>query len=479
MSVTDRWHKSYPKPGDEPCKHGKADAPLYPSKEHLKGDRWQVRWYDPDGKQRSRNFRLKDGKDPNKHADAFDKKIQAELASDDYIDPKAAETTFAEYAAERFEARKVEANRKRALLGFLYNHVNEDPDNPGRTRCGGPSLGQYTFANLGRKISLTRDWVDGLDYMEDSSAAQVVAAMSMVFRAAIDDNLIRRNPTLADSVDRPKAETVKAEPWSPDVVDAVAEGLEKQDARCGILPFLGAATGMRQGEMFGFSADDIGEADFFRKQLIVQVRRQVQVKGGVLCFAKLKNKKDHAAPVPAAFAEMLLEYMERFPPVEVTLPWEKPDGKPVTHRLIIVRDDGRPWTAQYFNQYRWKPALAHARLIPPRPRGGEWPAARDKGCHRLRHTAVSWWLGKGASLSDVAAWIGDTEAEVLKTYSHMIPGAEAKGRAAMAEFFALLPSGARNMHSRGPSEGSGLVSDVPAISSPETSPDSSARRQEP
>ena len=53
MSVTDRWHKTYPRAGDEPCKCGTKKRPLFPTSEHLEGDRWQVRWKDPAGRQRT------------------------------------------------------------------------------------------------------------------------------------------------------------------------------------------------------------------------------------------------------------------------------------------------------------------------------------------------------------------------------------------------------------------------------------------
>lgn len=51
--------------------------------------------------------------------------------------------------------------------------------------------------------------------------------------------------------------------------------------RFAVLPYLGAGTGMRQGEMFGLAVDDV---DFLRK--VVHVRRQVRLVGNVLCFAR-------------------------------------------------------------------------------------------------------------------------------------------------------------------------------------------------
>jgi integrase len=139
----------------------------------------------------------------------------------------------------------------------------------------------------------------------------------------------------------------------------------------------------------------------------------------------------------------------------VTPPWaqagNKMDGKPVTFRLIVVRPDGQPVNRNTFNKESWKPALAHASLI-PRERGGKRAEARHLGCHRLRHTAVSQWLHEGASVADVAEWIGDTPAQVYATYAHMMPGAEEKGRAGMAKFFSRINTGARFVPSADRSE---------------------------
>jgi integrase len=449
MPVTDRWHKTYPRPGDEPCKCGRGRNKKYPTKEHMTGDQWQVRWYDPDGKQRSRNFALNEGDNPDLHAEAFDHKVNAELDSDSYTDPKAERETFGKFAETTW--LKMQTHDKDAtgghVEGLLRNHVLEDPKRPGSglTPTGAPALGHHTWGRLRRYPSLTTKWIAGLK-LGPSSAAQVTRLASSVYIAARDDGLISRNPFELDSVKkaRPKVVARKTRPWPAATVDAVAEGLGMRCERFEIIPYLGAATAMRAGEMFGFAGEDIGEPDFFRGSRVVQVRRQVRLIRGVRCFRPLKNKKEHTTPVNDEFVEMLLAYMERFPPVPVTLPWLNPDGKPVTFNLIVTRPDRQAVHYTMFNDDFWKPALAHAGVIPQREPGVQrWAEARDDGPHRLRHTAVSNWLDGGASIPDVAEWIGDLPEQVYKTYGHMVPGAEEKGRAAASKFFARLNPGAR------------------------------------
>jgi integrase len=450
MSVTDRWHKSHPRAGDGPCKCGRGKNLLYPTAEHMKGDRWQVRWYDLDGKQRSLNFALRsplgkdEAKDPDVHADAFDAKVTAELNSGTYIAPSAAKGTFGEYAKGWLESRTHDEVTHLLVERQLRLHILEDAAGPGsgRTASGGPALGQHTWAALGRQPSLTQRWIAGLK-LAPVSAIGVIRTVSSIFIAAMDDGLIGRNPTQSKSVSRPDVVPKKARPWTPAIVSAVADGLGLKEERYEIIPYLGAATGMRQGEMLGLADIDVGDPEVFRRTRVVHVRRQVRMVGAALCFAPVKNKREHAAPVPEEFAELLIAYMERFPPAAVTLPWVKPGGEPVTHRLVVTRPDGRPLNRNTFNEDFWKPALCHARIIPLRKPGANWASARDQGCHRLRHTAVSQWLHGGASVTDVAEWIGDSVEMVYKTYAHMMPGADEKGRAAMAGFFAQLTPSAR------------------------------------
>ena len=58
MSVYDRWHKSHPGEGDTPCaEHNRGKTKLYPTAEHLQGDRWQVRWRDEQVTNASATFR--------------------------------------------------------------------------------------------------------------------------------------------------------------------------------------------------------------------------------------------------------------------------------------------------------------------------------------------------------------------------------------------------------------------------------------
>lgn len=92
---------------------------------------------------------------------------------------------------------------------------------------------------------------------------------------------------------------------------------------------LPAGCGLRQGETFGLALDDI---DFLGR--VVKVQRQVKWVGNHLVFALPKRRKTREVPLPDALALALSAYVAQFPVVEVTLPWERPGGRPTSVRLL-------------------------------------------------------------------------------------------------------------------------------------------------
>lgn len=430
MAVADRWHRA-PRPGDQPCKCGTARNPLYPSAEHRKGDRWQVRWRDDNGEQRSKNFTRKEGKNPDLHADAFDAQVQASLDSGTYISPASGETTFAEYAEDWRKARTHDESTAIGVEHQFRLHVYADPGNPGRTRRGGPALGHHQLRNLAKRPSLCQQWIAGLS-LADSSKLKVIGRVSEVFAAAVDDGLITRNPLHAGSVSRPVPDKHEAVPLTLDELDALAAALGP--SRYEVLPYLGAATGQRQGEMFAIDAER--DIDFLRR--VLHVRRQVKLIRGRQVFAPLKNDKNHDVPLTDAAAVLLSEYIRAYPPERVTLPWVKADGEPVTFTLLLSRGNGLAMHRNMVND-RWKAALKRAGIA----------CDRYHMMHILRHTAASAWLSEGISVRAVAEFLGDTEATVQATYSHMMPDDRERARKAMERFFTRDDDGMRREASGG------------------------------
>ncbi|MFC8362388.1 hypothetical protein ACFUIY_21285 [Streptomyces griseorubiginosus] len=88
--------------------------------------------------------------------------------------------------------------------------------------------------------------------------------------------------------------------------------------------------------------------------------------------------------LPDSVAAVLATHMTSIPPVEVTLPWLRSDGPPVTKLLYFTTQDGSALRRNDFNTHVWKPALAAAGVIPVRASGERYTEAREYGVHALR-----------------------------------------------------------------------------------------------
>jgi integrase len=103
-------------------------------------------------------------------------------------------------------------------------------------------------------------------------------------------------------------EDKKARPWTFAQVAGMARALPGQYAG---LPYLSAGTGMRQGEMFGLAVDDVV---FPGRRPFVRVHPPDRIVTGVLCFAPVKNNKQHDVPLSEAPAPILAEHIRQYPP---------------------------------------------------------------------------------------------------------------------------------------------------------------------
>lgn len=469
MAVHDRWHKSPAADGEpcrcgndpctcgrQPCKCGRGRNRLYASADHLKGSRWQVRWDSPNSparKQPSRNFALKEGDDANKHADAFDKLIQAQILTRSYVDPKSQEITFRQYAEQLRKGRRITDPYQAAdLERRLRLHAYEDERKPGSglTPKGTPAIGHQALGVLAQRVSLVSGWADGIA-LGARRKRRVMGDVSRVFRMAMADGIVGRDPVHAETVARPEAPKRLARAWSPEQCGAIRGELP---GRYRVLVDLGSGTGMRQSEMLGLGADDVDWLAREKDDPQVHVRRQLKWIERKPYFAPVKNRKPHSAPLATELKEALGAHLKEFPALTVTLPWWEPEDaqpggrhlKEVTVRLVISNASRRP-VYQYSLAKTWRAAGRRAKVTPEDAR------EREDGCHALRHTFASNCLRAGIDPVRVAEWMGDTVKTVVDFYAHFMPGrSNADARRAIGAFLRPEP-GARNVRGAAGSAG--------------------------
>jgi integrase len=425
MAVYDRWHTAKPRTDEQgkpvpPCREHKQ----FPSVDHGKGDRWQVRWRDETGKQFKRNFAKKAGKDPNTSADAFDAKVRAELDAGTYVDPARGKILLEDFAKQWRSGLTGDPNTLWNVDKRLAHIIDVQP-RPGqgksRRPTGDPSvIAKQPMSLLASRPSLVQQWIKGLERkgLSPGYIKRIFDTLSTIFIAAMEDGVVDKNPTKASSVKPPRVPKKKVVPWTLDQVESAAEALGEDAA----MVYLGVGVGLRQGEIFGLAVDDV---DFLGSR-VIHVRRQVRLVGKRLVFSLPKGDKERDIPLPSSLGLRLSAHIAAREPVKVTLPWKTPDGPPHTARLLFARPSGQPHYAGVFN-YVWQRVRKAVGV-------SETP---ENGMHVLRHTAASAWLGAGVDIRTVAEYLGHADPGfTLRTYAHLLPDAADRARTAMDAFFA-------------------------------------------
>lgn len=429
MSVSDRWHTHKPRlardpaTGEpvpvQPCREHK----LYAGADHGKGDRWQVRWRDDEGKQCKRNFAKLKGKDPNVHAEAFDAKISGELVTGTYIDPAAGKISLAAFATEWRKGQTGDILTLKSIDGKLKWICG--PDIP---------LGKMPLAVLSRKPSAVQQWIKTLQEhpFAPTTIKGLVGTLSTILAAAIDDGLIARNPVKSSAVRRPTIPRRKVVPWTLAQIHAAAEAMFP---RYEAIPYVGVGLGLRQGELFALAKEDI---DWTRR--VVHIRRQIRLVGpkDVQVFSLPKGDKERDVPLTDSLGQLLSEHIAEHGTHLVTLPWKVPDGAPHTATLLFVTVYKAAINRNIFNRGQWARARRAAKV----------PVNREQGMHVLRHTAASAWLAGGADIRSVAAFLGHEDPGfTLRIYMHLMPDAADRARKGMDEFFVAKDESAQNVPS--------------------------------
>lgn len=418
MSVADRWHIRNPREVKDPdsgeivparkCREHK----MWPAAEHGIGGRWQVRYRDEDGEQKSKNFALKDGKDVEIHAAAFDADVTANLNAGTYIDPDAGRITFREYAEEVIENRTVDPGTRIAMRGRMNKHVY-------------PVIGRKEMRLLSRRPSMIQALVQQLQKkMAPRSVGIVMANVVTVFSCAVNDEVTRKNPCRSSNVVLP---AVLKEPVIPWTIEQLVAMRAELPARYRAMIDVGAGLGLRQGEIFGLSPDDI---DWLRG--IVHVKRQVKILNGKLIFALPKGGKVRDVPLTEVPKLALAAHMQEFPPPELTLPWRERDGEPHTARLFFTSPRGGALRRNRWNPDVWHPALERAGIVKPPNPGTKRGRIQAGGMHGLRHYFASVLLTEGEAVQAVSQWMGHHSPSVTwNIYAHLMPKSETRMRTIM------------------------------------------------
>jgi integrase len=226
--------------------------------------RWQVRYVDPRGKERSKNFSRK------AEAEKFLHTVETDKLRGEWVDPRLGRINFTDWAIEveatRLNRRASTRARDDAYLRSLIL----------------PSFGGQEIASI--QPHEIRQWISGLEKRSYAPAtiAKAYQILSRCFRVAVTDGLISRTP--CREIKLPRNDQVEKRFLSPAEVEHLANSIED---RYRTLVLTGAYTGLRFGEMAALRCDDL---DPLRRTL--RVDEQLSRQGSsAMVIGPLKSRK--------------------------------------------------------------------------------------------------------------------------------------------------------------------------------------------
>lgn len=362
--------------------------------------RYVVNYRDPEGRQRRKTFRRK------AEAVAFRNTVEADKLRGTYLDVDAGRVSFRAYASEWLASRTFSPLTYVATELRLRLHVF-------------PVIGNLELRQI--KPSTIQKLLRSMELAETYRGV-IFSNVSAILSAAVDDDLIAKNPCKASSVTRPATSRRKVMPWPTEWVSSMHDAVP---AKYSIAVTIASGLGLRQGEVFGLGVEDI---DFLRG--VVEVRRQVKVFGGNrLVFGLPKGDKTRNVPLPDSVGKELSSHLATYPRVDVTLPWGTPDAERRTAAgLILTTRERSALNRNYFNTRIWKPGQAQVGI----------EQSRDNGMHALRHWYASVLLDAGESIRAVSEYLGHSDPGfTMRTYTHLMPASAERTRAAVDAAFAI------------------------------------------
>ncbi|MDG4809928.1 tyrosine-type recombinase/integrase [Micromonospora sp. WMMD1120] len=360
---------------------------------------WVVRWRDEAGRQRKQGFAKKID------ADRHRAKVEHQLATGAYIDPKLGRTTLREYGEAWRAAAVHRENTASRTKSQLHCHVY-------------PRLGDRPMAAI--RNSELQAFVTSLD-LAPSSVRPVWATVRAIFGAAIRDRAIGHDPCLG--VKLPELPLAEVVPLLLDQVDALAAAVP--DRYRGLIA-ADAGSGLRQGEIFGLEVPGI---DFLRREITVSQQVQPTAGGGVKVCPP-KNRYSHrTVPVGQVVVDELAAHLAEFPAEEVEV-LDVTGKRPVRRmaRFVFTDAAGQPLLRSAFNADVWDPARRAAGV----------PEATQ---HDLRHFYASLLIRAGLGPKVVAKLLGHKDASMtLRVYAHLWPDDDDRSRQAIDDAFRRVAS---------------------------------------
>ncbi len=288
---------------------------------------------------------------------------------------KRATITLDEYADQWIEtqgATGASPNTIRARRSALKVHIR-------------PLLGAKPLADI-TDDDAHQVYTTALERVSKASARNVLLCLSALMNAAVQQKIINTNPVKvagAFTRQRPMRPKIALTVTQMDDLIATVPGRY----RLGVLAMSYGA--LRYGEVSALTVADID-----LEQVTVQVNKAVKrgPDGGMVVGPPKTEAAYRVVALPARFKEVL-----------------------ATHLRLYAGEDGRLFFDEgtrsgYMSNVRWNNIIGEALEAAKLPDGVR--------CHDLRHSGLTWYGQQGATLADLMARAGHTDAKTVIVYQH-------------------------------------------------------------
>ncbi|MDF1597082.1 MAG: tyrosine-type recombinase/integrase [Acidimicrobiia bacterium] len=362
--------------------------------------RWQVRYVDPHGKERSKNFARK------VDAEKFVHTVEVQKIRGEWTDPAAGKVNFSEWAAQVDATRPNRRESTRARdSSYLRNLIL-------------PTFGDAEIGAV--RPNEIRAWIADLQDQgyAPGTIAKAYQILSRAFRVAVTDGLIARTP--CREIKLPKDDRDEKRFLTVSEIEQLADAI---GPRYRVWVLTAAYTGLRFGELAALRTDDL---DLLRRTL--RVDEQLSRQGSWQMVAgPLKSKKAYRTiGIPGFLCDELAAHLTDYPSAS---------------DLVFSHAQGGPLDYNRFRRRHWNPAVAASVCTPCTP-------------HDLRHTHVAMLIAEKQSPRYIADRLGhESTRTVLDVYGHLYEGVD---EAAMEGLDRLRSEGVADLGR--PPDGSNVVS---------------------
>jgi integrase len=371
MGVEDRWTR--PK--------GTVDSRGRPEREHTPrwgiGQRWVATWTE-NGSRKTRSFEFK--------AQALAHIADVAKAKRDGVHINSHKTTVGEYGDDWIKAQIHQRASSAEQMEIRWRlHIR-------------PVLGHLGLRETQRQHiqSAVLRWSEPPHELAPSTISVTYGYVAALFKSAMQDRLIPVTPCI--NINLPRVAHERVIPLTTAQVLTIADRI---NPRYRSLVLLGAATGMRSGELRGLTVDRLAWGD----PVAIRIDRQLTNTQPVWGPTKT-SKSDRFLTVDDTAAGLLAYHMLRWPPHESGLIFTGRENGPLARTSIATA---------------WNSAT-EGMALPDR-----------SGLHALRHYHASLLIAAGISVTAVADRLGHQDStETLKTYAHLWPNDEERSRDAIA-----------------------------------------------